>query len=109
MTKRDMVVRISDDTGMIQADVLEVVQRMLDGLSEALAQGETIEIRNFGVFEVVMRNPRVGRNPHKPENEVMIPVRAVVKFRTGRDLKKKVLKLSQSLEGVEVSKVRDEG
>jgi nucleoid DNA-binding protein len=97
MMKRDLVVRISNDTGMIQQDVLVVVQRTLDILSEALAQGETIELRNFGVFEVKLRKARVGRNPNSPENDVRIPPRAVVKFKAGKQLRAEVLKLSEKL------------
>jgi nucleoid DNA-binding protein len=97
MMKRDLVVRISNDTGMIQQDVLAVVQRMLDILSESLSQGETIELRNFGVFEVKLRKARVGRNPNAPENDVRIPPRAVVKFKPGKQLRAEVLKLSEKL------------
>lgn len=95
MTKRDLVVRISNDTGMIQQDVLTVVQRALDILSEALAEGKTIELRNFGVFEVTLRKARIGRNPNAPKTDVRIPPRAVVKFKAGKQLKSAVLKLSE--------------
>lgn len=52
ITKRDLVVRISKETGVIQSDVYAVLQHLLDGLAEALSRGETIELRNFGVFKV---------------------------------------------------------
>jgi nucleoid DNA-binding protein len=97
MMKRDLVVRISNETGMIQQDVLTVVQKMLDILSESLANGQTIELRNFGVFEVKLRKARVGRNPNAPENDVRIPPRAVVKFKAGKQLRAEVLKLSEKL------------
>ena len=61
MTKRDLVIRISNDTNLIQQDVLTVVQKTLDYVTEALIKGETVELRNFGVFEVKLRKPRVGR------------------------------------------------
>ena len=94
MTKRDLVVRISNETGLIQQDVLAVVQRTLDYISEAVAQGETVELRNFGVFEVKVRKARVGRNPNKPEKDVRIPPRAVVKFKPGKEMKEAVIKLT---------------
>ena len=59
MTKRDLVIRISNDTNLIQQDVLTVVQKTLDYVTEALIKGETVELRNFGVFEVKLRKPRV--------------------------------------------------
>jgi len=94
MTKRDLVVRISNETGLIQQDVMAVVQRTLDYISEAVARGETVELRNFGVFEVKVRKARVGRNPNKPEKDVRIPPRAVVKFKPGKEMKEAVIKLT---------------
>ena len=93
MTKRDLVVKISKETGMIQSDVAEIVQKTLDSIAEDLIAGNTIELRNFGVFEIKIRKSRKGRNPNKPTNEVVIPERAVVKFRAGKELKEAVEKL----------------
>ncbi|MBM3883083.1 MAG: integration host factor subunit beta [Verrucomicrobia bacterium] len=94
MTKRDLVVRISEETELIQQQVLDVVQRTLDLISEALARGETVELRNFGVFEVKIRRARIGRNPNAPANDVRIPPRAVVKFKPGKEMRDEVLKLT---------------
>jgi nucleoid DNA-binding protein len=93
MTKRDLVIRISEETGMVQQKVLDVVQRTLDHISAAAASGETVELRNFGVFEVKVRKARVGRNPNQPETDVPIPSRAVVKFKPGKEMREAVLKL----------------
>lgn len=87
MTKRDLVVRISEETGLIQADVFAVIQKTLDYIVEALAKGDNIEFRNFGVFEVRERKQRIGRNPNKPEQVVTIPQRRVVKFKPGKIMK----------------------
>ena len=87
MTKRDLVVRISEETGLIQQDVYAVIQKTLDYIVEALSKGETIEFRNFGVFEVRQRKQRIGRNPNKPEQVVTIPERKVVKFKPGKIMK----------------------
>ena len=94
MTKRDLVVKISRETGFIQNDVAEVVQRTLDYIAEDLIAGNTIELRNFGVFEIKVRKSRKGRNPNQPKTEVIIPERAVVKFRAGKELKEAVEKLN---------------
>ncbi|MDR0933032.1 MAG: integration host factor subunit beta [Victivallales bacterium] len=93
MTKRDLVVKIARETGFIQNDVSEVVQSTLDYIAADLIAGNTIELRNFGVFEIKIRKSRKGRNPNKPKNEVVIPERAVVKFRAGKELKAAVEKL----------------
>src|SRR5262245_19791087 len=94
MTKRDLVLRISNETGLVQQDVLNVVQMTLDYISEGLAKRQTVELRNFGVFEIKIRKARVGRNPNKPEKDVPIPERAVVKFKPGKEMREAVSKLS---------------
>jgi nucleoid DNA-binding protein len=63
-------------------------------LTEALAVGETVELRNFGVFKVKTRRARIGRNPKVPEIDVKIPATAQVKFTAGKLMRKAVLKLS---------------
>jgi len=87
MTKRDLVVRISEETGLIQQDVYTIIQKTLDYIVEGLTKGETIEFRNFGVFEVRTRKQRIGRNPNKPIQVVTIPERKVVKFKPGKIMK----------------------
>lgn len=93
LTKRDLVIRISDETGLIQQQVLDVVQKTLDYIAEALAKGDKVELRNFGVFEVKTRKARIGRNPNAPETDVPIPTRSVVKFKPGKEMKAEVLKI----------------
>ena len=97
LTKRDLVTRISNETGLVQQQVLDVVQRTLDYIAESLSKGDKVELRNFGVFEVKLRKARVGRNPNRPEHDVPIPPRAVVKFKAGKEMKSKVMKLSQTI------------
>jgi nucleoid DNA-binding protein len=87
------VIRISEETGLIQQQVLVVVQKTLDYIAEALAKGEKVELRNFGVFEVKIRKARVGRNPNAPATDVPIPERSVVKFKPGKEMRSEVLKL----------------
>jgi nucleoid DNA-binding protein len=94
LTKRDLVTRISDESGLIQQQVLDVVQKTLDYIAESLSKGDKVELRNFGVFEVKVRKARVGRNPNSPEKDVPIPQRAVVKFKPGKEMRAEVLKLS---------------
>src|SRR5881396_829015 len=94
MTKRDLVVRISEETGQVQHDVQAVVQKTLDYISDAVTKGEKVELRNFGVFEVKIRKARVGRNPNNPGTDVPIPERAVVKFKPGKDMREDVLKIT---------------
>lgn len=92
MTKRDMVVRIAGETGLIQQDVHTVIQKTLDMIVESLARGENVELRNFGVFQVKTRKQRIGRNPNKPEQVVTIPQCRIVKFKPGKIMKQFVSK-----------------
>ena len=96
MTKRDLVVRISNETGLVQQNVLDVVQKTLDYIADAVAKGSKVELRNFGVFEVKVRKARIGRNPNAPATDVRIPPRAVVKFKPGKEMREAVLKLTPS-------------
>ncbi|MBO4526748.1 MAG: integration host factor subunit beta [Victivallales bacterium] len=94
MTKRDLVIRVARQANMKQSDVMDIIQLTLDTITEELAAGNNIEFRNFGVFEVLTRKARVGRNPNSPKQEVKIPERAVVKFKPGKEMRKLVVKLS---------------
>ena len=94
LTKRELVNRISADTGLNQTRVIDLVQQTLNGITEALARGDKVELRNFGVFAVKIRKARVGRNPNKPETDVPIPARAMVKFKSGKEMRAEVLKLT---------------
>lgn len=81
------MLKISQDTGIKQVVVKEIVQRTLDSILEALKEGRRIELRNFGVFQIKRRGSRVGRNPKTGES-VPVPERKVVAFKPGLDMKK---------------------
>lgn len=89
MTKKDIVLKIAEETGLKQVDVKKTVQRTLDHIVDALRAGQAVELRNFGVFKVKSRRPRIGRNP-KTGDTVPIPERKVVSFKAGMVMKKKV-------------------
>ena len=89
MTKKDIVMKVSNDTNVAQIDVKKVVQRTLDAIVESLERGETVELRNFGVFKVKSRRGRIGRNPRTGQ-EVQVPEKKVVVFKPGLILKSKV-------------------
>lgn len=101
LTKRDLVLKISNETGVVQNQVVEIVQKVLDEITESLASGQDVELRNFGVFEVRLTKPRVGRNPNEPGTHFDIPPRAVVKFKAGKIMRQKVSTLAGSLKRAE--------
>ena len=90
LTKREIVLDIYKKTNFPQKQIVETVQLTLDIIQKALADGRNVELRNFGVLEVQRRKSRIGRNPNKPEAEVVIPERAVVKFKAGKILKQQL-------------------
>ena len=95
MTKRDLVVRISDETGLVQQDVLNVVQKTLDYISDAVTRGQKVELRNFGVFEVKQRAARKARNP-RTGDKVYVPPKNVVTFKPGKEMEELVRTMDPS-------------
>ncbi|QDQ41338.1 HU family DNA-binding protein [Methylacidiphilum kamchatkense] len=73
LTRRDLVVKVAMKTGLPQQEVAKVFEEILDVFMEVFKKKETIELRNFGVFEVTLRKARIGRNPRNPERDILIP------------------------------------
>ncbi len=89
MTKKDIVLRITDATGIKQVDVKKIVQKTFDVIVDALMRNEKVELRNFGVFKIKERKARFGRNPRTGQS-VPVPPRKVVVFKSGLEMKAKV-------------------
>ncbi len=94
VTKRDIVVKITKETGLTQFEVKEVLQRALDCIVEALAERKKVELRNFGIFTPVVRKARIGRNPNNPGVEIKIPEKWVADFKPGKIMKARVSQLT---------------
>ncbi len=90
MIKKELIENIAEETGFLPADVRTVLQMGLDKMVEALARGERIEFREFGVFEIIRRRPRIGRNPGDPRQIYQVPARRVVRFKPGKTMREKV-------------------
>jgi len=89
MTKKDIVLKIADESKFKQVVVKKVVHRVFDVMLEALLKGDKIEIRNFGVFKVKKRKPRIGRNP-RTNQPVPVPERKTVVFKPGLEMKQRI-------------------
>lgn len=89
MTKKDIVLKITDATGIKQVDVKEIVQQTFDVIVESLMRNEKVELRNFGVFKIKERRARFGRNPRTGAS-VPVPPRKVVVFKPGLEMKQKI-------------------
>ena len=74
-------------------DVRDVIQAFLDVMTDHLAKGDRVEFRDFGVFEIVERKQKIGRNPKNASVPIVIPARAVVKFTPGKKMREDIEKL----------------
>jgi integration host factor subunit beta len=89
ITKKDLIDRIAENTKYKRNDVRAVVQAFLDGVINELGDGNRLEFRDFGVFELRDRAPRMAQNPRTLER-VPVPARRTVKFKVGRLMKQAV-------------------
>ena len=89
VTKKELVNRIAEETGQTKVVVKNILQRFLDEIIEELVQGNRLEFREFGVFEVRMRAARQAQNPRTLE-KVTVPAKRVVKFKVGRTMRERV-------------------
>lgn len=95
MTKADIVERISATTGLTKKDTAMVINRFFEVVTEALAQGNNIEIRGFGSFKVKTRRARKARNPRTGDT-VDVPQRIVPTFKPSKELKDIIVKKSST-------------
>lgn len=87
MTRSDLVELLAERfPGLTQKDADAAARALLQAMSDALEQGQRIEIRGFGSFGVTRRNPRLGRNPRTGQS-VAIPERRVPHFKPGKALR----------------------
>ena len=87
VTKKKLIQKISQEKGMHPNDVRNVVQSFLDEMTSALSGGNRLEFRDFGVFEVVLRKQKIGRNPKNAGVPIIIPPRKAVKFTPGKKMR----------------------
>lgn len=97
VTKKDIVRNISEELGLTQQQVKEIVQRTLDGITDSLVREGRIELRDFGVFEVRKRAARVARNPRTGDS-VPVPEKSVVSFKAGKRMEELVAALDDAPE-----------
>lgn len=86
ITKKSLVETIADATGQRRSDVKKTLQELLNQIVDELGEGNRIEFRDFGVFEVKERAARTAQNPRTLER-VAVPAKRTVKFKPGRKMK----------------------
>src|SRR5215217_8935217 len=86
MLKSELIERIADQNPhLYQRDVEVIVNAILDTITTALARGDRVELRGFGMFRVKRRNARTGRNP-RDGSEVAVSEKVVPAFKTSQDM-----------------------
>ncbi|RMF71299.1 MAG: integration host factor subunit beta [Planctomycetota bacterium] len=96
VTKKDLVDRIADSTGLKRVSVKTVVQQFLDEIIRELGAGNRLEFRDFGVFEIRERAARIAQNP-KTMEKVPVPRKRTVKFKVGRLMRERLQYEGQSM------------
>ncbi|MCP4182845.1 MAG: integration host factor subunit beta [Hyphomicrobiales bacterium] len=90
MIKSEIVQHIADkNPHLYQRDVENIVNAILNEITEALANGNRVELRGFGAFSVKNRKPRIGRNPRTGES-VEVGEKWVPFFKTGKELRQRL-------------------
>jgi integration host factor subunit beta len=99
ITKKELVARIAEKTGVTKVVAKDIIQRFLDEIIRELGRGNRLEFREFGVFEIKGRAARKAQNPRTLE-KVEVPAKRVVKFKVGRLMKERVALIAQGLDFV---------
>jgi DNA-binding protein HU-beta len=83
--KLDIISAVVTRTGITKTKAEVAVETVFESMKRALAKGDRIELRGFGVFNVKPRKTGIGRNPRTGE-EVRIPPGKAVRFKPGKEL-----------------------
>jgi nucleoid DNA-binding protein len=90
-TRRELATALAGRLKITAKDARKITEAMVDLLTDCFVNGQKIELRNFGVFSVVTRKAKVGRNPRNPTAGVYeIPPKQVVRFKAGKELDSKL-------------------
>ena len=86
MVKADVVRNVAEALKIDNKEGLFVVDNIINSIRESVSDHQRLEIRDFGVFQIKKRKPRIGRNP-KTKEEYPIPTRKVVTVKPGKEIK----------------------
>ena len=90
MIKSELIAILAEENPhLYQRDVERVVSTVFDTITEALAEGDRVELRGFGAFSIKERESRTGRNPRTGE-AVHVPKKHVPFFKTGKELRERL-------------------
>lgn len=86
MNKSDLIAKVAEASDLSKKDVTKAVDAVFEAISEALQNGDKVQLVGFGNFEVRERSARKGRNPQTGQ-EIDIPASKVPAFKPGKSLK----------------------
>ncbi|MGH8056155.1 MAG: HU family DNA-binding protein [Candidatus Entotheonellia bacterium] len=86
MNKADLVARIAQEAEITRRQAEKALTALMDGVQDALTQGDSVTLVGFGTFSVMSRAARKGRNP-QTGREIFIPAGKSPKFRAGKSLR----------------------
>ena len=89
MNKGDLISKIAESADITKGQATDALNAVLDGVSEALVDGDKVTIVGFGTFSISRRDSRTGRNPQTGQT-IQIAAKNVVKFKPGKELVDKV-------------------
>ena len=91
MNKAELINAVAASADVSKKDTEAVISAMLDTITEALRQGDKVQLVGFGSFEVKKRAARIGRNPRTKE-EIELPATVLPVFKAGKLLKDTISK-----------------
>ena len=91
MNKVELIAQIAEKSGLSKKDAEKALAATVDAITEAVSNGDKVQLVGFGSFEVKQREARIGRNP-KTKEAIEIPAARVPVFKAGRALKDAVAK-----------------
>ena len=84
--KKELIVEVSDKTGIKHSDVSAVIEEFLKAVTTHLGEGRAVALRDFGTIDLRVSRRKLGRNPRRPETPIYIPDKHVVRFKPGGKL-----------------------
>ncbi len=90
LTRADLSAAIQDGIGLSRSDCYELVDAIIDSMSDAIVADEAVKISGFGTFQVRQKNGRIGRNP-KTGVEVPIAPRKVLTFKASQKMRDRII------------------
>lgn len=91
ITQDELISTITEETGFRRAAVEQVVNSLLNHITDGMKKGKRVELFGFGTFQTVHHASRVARNPYSNES-VQVPERFYPSFKPGKALKKMTIK-----------------